>query len=303
MLTSENIHFVLNPVSGTGDLPLDVILEVIKSIDCATTIHITSVEHGAEACTQDAIHAGADLIVAYGGDGTLMEVANTIHPHTIPMAILPGGTANVIAHELNIPQNTQQALDLIFNDDNQIKSIDAGKIGEQYFLLRVSMGWEAELSLRPTVEEKSTWRTLAYTHAALQAIQDLELVTYHIVLDDDTEEYVTGINCSICNIGNVGLYGVKIGIDVVPDDGLLNVFILENKNIQAVLDITQNLLASSLPFNMEERLVHYKAKKIIVSPDYPQRMSYDGELYENPFPISVECVPNYISILTPKITQ
>lgn len=303
LLMPKNVHFVLNPASGGNQLPLACIQKTVNDLKCRTTIHITSLEHSTIACTQDALNDNADLIVAYGGDGTVMEVANTIHPYNIPMAILPGGTANVIAHELNIPQDTQQALDIIFGDNNRLRSIDAGKIGDQHFLLRISIGWEAELSLRPTTEEKANWHTLAYIRAALQAIQDLELVTYYITLDDDTEQEVIGINCSICNIGNVGLYDIKIGIDVVPDDGYLNVFILENKSIQAILDITQNLLASTLPLNIEERLIHYKAKKITVAPNKTQRISYDGEPYLKNLPITVECVSDYIKIITPNISK
>ena len=63
---------------------------------------------------------------------------------------------------------------------------------------------------------------------------------------------------------------------------------------------TQNVLANSLPIDMEERLPHYKAKKITVMPSSKQRLSLDGEAFESPFPLTVECIQDYISILTPK---
>lgn len=300
---AANIHFVINPVSGASPAPFHEFGQAMAEAECKTTMHLTKASHSATDCVQDALSAGADLVVAYGGDGTIMEVANALHGKNIPMAIVPGGTANVIAHELNIPQNPKQALDLIFKQEHELRWIDAGLVNGQHFLLRMSIGWEAELSQRPSREEKSTWGTLAYTRAALEALSDLEPVTYQITLDDDSTEEVTGINCSICNIGNVGLYGINIGIGIVPDDDYLNVLILQSQNIQAMLDIVQNLLASSSSLDVEERLLHYKAKKITVSPSQTQRMSYDGEVLEADFPISVSCVPHYISILTPKAEE
>lgn len=302
MLSStSNVHFIINPVSGNNDAPFALIGQYMAEADCQTTLHVTTLNHSAQDYANMAIASKADLVIAYGGDGTVMEIANCLHGHNIPLAILAGGTANVVAHELNIPVEPEEALDLIFNQPNELKWVDAGQINDTHFLLRFSIGWEAELSQRPTTEDKSKWGTLAYTKAALEALNDLQPVTYTITLDDDTVEEITGINCSICNIGNVGFYGANIGKGIVNDDGLLNVLILENKRVRAIVDLTQNLLSNALDeADVEEKLPHYKAKKITIAPSEPQRMSQDGEAFDNDFPITVECVPEYIQFLVPQ---
>ena len=267
MLSAKsNVHFIVNPVSGSGGASFDLIGQYMAEATCKTTLHLTKVSHSATDCVQDALASNPDLIVAYGGDGTVMEVANCLHGHDIPLAIVAGGTANVVAHELNIPVNTKDALDFIFNGDHEETWIDAGRIADEHFLLRFSVGWEAELSQRPSTEDKSKWGSLAYTKAALQAFNDLDPVTYKITLDDDTVEEIIGINCSICNMGNTGIYGINIGSGIFPDDGLLNILILQNKNIQAMLDLAQNVLASSFELNLEENLPHFKAKKLEILP-------------------------------------
>ena len=301
MLSSEsNIHFIVNPVSGSATVPFELLGKSMAEAENKTTLRVTTVNYSASDCVGDALADDANLIVVYGGDGTVMEVANCLQDQEIPLAIIPGGTANVIAHELKIPVDTQAALDLIFHHKHQEKWIDAGRVGDEHFLLRFSIGWEAELSQRPTTEDKSRWGILAYTQAALQALNDLEPVTYRMTLDDDTVEEISGINCSICNIGSAGFQEMSIGTDICPDDGLLDVLILQNKNTQAVLDIAQNVLASSFELDLEESLPHYKAKKVEILPDSPQRMSLDGEAFESAFPITFECIPRYVSILTPK---
>ncbi|GAB5492492.1 MAG: diacylglycerol kinase family lipid kinase [Phototrophicaceae bacterium] len=301
MLPSDyNVHFIINPVSGNSDAPFASIGRFMGEAECKTTMHVTKVTHSASDCVATALVDSPDLIVAYGGDGTVMEVATCLHDHDIPLAVLAGGTANVIAHELNIPVQIDQALDLIFNQEHEFLTLDAGKVNESHFLLRLCLGWEAELSLRPTTEAKSTWGPLAYTQAALEALNDTDTVSYELTFADGSTETVTGINCSVCNIGNVGLYGVNIGAGISPSDGLLNVLILQSNSLQAMADITQNLLSSALPLEIEERLPHYKAKKVTIYPSSDQRMSIDGEAFESPFPMSVECVQDYATFLIPK---
>ncbi|MGJ3238040.1 MAG: diacylglycerol/lipid kinase family protein [Anaerolineae bacterium] len=299
-LAARNIHVIINPVSGTSDAPFNIFGQVLADYPHPTTVHITKPDHDAPECVQDALHAGADLVIAYGGDGTVMSVANALHGHDVPLAIVPGGTANVVAHELNIPDNAQEALARLFNGEMSLRWIDAGKIGDQYFLLRTSIGWQAEVSQRPTTEEKSLWGRLAYTHAGLQSLSELEPVTYRITLDDDTVEEVSGIDCSLCNIGNIGIPSINISTSVVPDDGYLNVLVLQNNNLQGILDLGQNLLANILSQEIEERLLSFKAKRITVDMDQPQRVSIDGDALEMSFPLTAECVPNYIAIMAPE---
>ena len=298
---ASNIHFIVNPVSGASPAPFEHVGQAMAQTKCKTTLHVTKVNYSASDCVDDALKAGADLVVAYGGDGTVMEVANALHGKNIPMAIIPGGTANVISHELNIPQNPQQALDLIFNPRAEIRWLDAGRIDDKHFLLRLSIGLDAEVSLRPQREAKGNQGMLAYVAAALESIQELEPVQYEITLDDDGVEVVEGINCSVCNISKIG-FGIDIGTGTKPDDGLLDIMILQSNHFRALLDITQNILTGALSLESEVNLAHFSAKKVQVSAS-DQRISYDGEALETAFPVTIECVPRYISIVTPEPQQ
>jgi len=297
-MTLNSAHLIVNPVAGQTAAPFDEFSQFMQAVNADTCLHITTPEFGAPYYAQKARDNGADLVIAYGGDGTVMEVVNTLHGSDIPVGIVAGGTANVIAHELGIPLNAKQALDFIAQDNCEIQWLDAGKTENFYFLLRMGIGWEAELSQRPTTETKEQWGTLAYAQAALQALIDLDPVTYTLTLDGE-EVVVDRINCSICNIGNVGLYDIGISIDIKPDDGYLDVMVLQNKNLQGALDIAQNVLSTALPMQLEERLVRHRAKKITIHPSDSQRVSHDGEAVRPDFPLEVECVPHYAKVLRP----
>ena len=76
--------------------------------------------------------SGVDQVAGYGGDGTQMEVANGVLDSDTLMAILPGGTGNPMALELNIPRDLRQAGELICQS-TQRRKIDLGPIGERFF--------------------------------------------------------------------------------------------------------------------------------------------------------------------------
>ena len=63
----------------------------------------------AHELAQAAVAAGAEVVLACGGDGTINEVINGLAPHPVPLAILPGGTANILAHELRLPLSPVRA--------------------------------------------------------------------------------------------------------------------------------------------------------------------------------------------------
>ena len=89
------------------------------------------------------------LVIAAGGDGTYNEVINGIACTNIPMAILPLGTTNVLAKELNIPEDVEKAVDIALN--GKIHTICLGKITSnppslltRHFLLMAGIGYDGE---------------------------------------------------------------------------------------------------------------------------------------------------------------
>lgn len=296
-MSKKNIHFIINPSSGKSAPPYELIGNAIAQHEHQCFIHMTTADTPIDFYVETALNMNADLIVSYGGDGTVMGIANALYGHDTPMAIMAGGTANVVAHDLNIPVDPQQALDLIFGDNHEVVCVDAGRVNDQHFLLRFSLGWEAEMSTRPSSDDKTKWGNLAYAQASLESLGDLESVTYELTLDNGQVESVAGINCSICNIGNIGYYGLSIGKDVSADDGYLDILIVQNQSLQAVVDVAKNVLGNVL--EIEEELPHYKAKKLTIHPSGSQRMSCDGEPFEAEFPLTIECIPNFATIIVP----
>lgn len=114
---------------------------------------------------QECIRRGTDLIVAAGGDGTINEVANGVVGSNVPMMILPGGTANVLAMETGIGGKVKKAVKRM--GDLEARRIAVGKFTganghSRYFLLMAGIGLDAQIVHTLSPAMKARMGKLAY---------------------------------------------------------------------------------------------------------------------------------------------
>src|SRR6478752_6280044 len=102
-MAHRKIHVVINPVAGQDTPILNVVNRVFQESDVEWDVSITKKSGDALKQTRQAVKDGADVVAAYGGDGTVAEVASGLVRTKTLLAILPGGTANVMSIELGIP--------------------------------------------------------------------------------------------------------------------------------------------------------------------------------------------------------
>jgi YegS/Rv2252/BmrU family lipid kinase len=113
---------------------------------------------------RDAIAEGADLILAAGGDGTINEVANGVIGTPVPLAILPGGTANVLATEMGLGRSLTRVASRLA--DLTPHRISVGRLtnagGSRYFLLMAGIGLDAGIVYDLDLKLKARLGKLAY---------------------------------------------------------------------------------------------------------------------------------------------
>lgn len=108
-----------------------------------------------------------DTVAVYGGDGTLNEAANGLLGRGIPLAFLPGGTANVMAYELGLPQDPVRAARLLTRGES--RTVYPGIIDGRAFLLMAGIGFDGMAVHKVSPRIKSNVGKLAYVYAGLQA--------------------------------------------------------------------------------------------------------------------------------------
>src|SRR4029077_11224789 len=118
---------------------------------------------------REAIEAGAELIVVWGGDGMVQRSIDAMVGHDVTLAIMPAGTANLLATNLGIPHDLEQALDAALNGRN--RPIDVGTINGEHFAVMAGVGFDAEMIDAADSSAKEKLGKLAYVRTGVGAMR------------------------------------------------------------------------------------------------------------------------------------
>jgi diacylglycerol kinase (ATP) len=294
----QRIHIIVNPASGQDGLNLPSLNKVLKDLEVDWEMFVTRKGGEARERAQQAITAGVDAVVVYGGDGTVLEVASALAGSDIPMVILPGGTANVLSVELGIPADQTQAALLLGGVPNLVRQLDMGALGrsndEDLLFFHLGMGLEGAMHQEADRGAKDSAGMLAYVFAALKTITSPTMTHYRLTLDGEEVE-VDGINCMITNFGSIGIPGITLSHGIDVSDGLLDVIIIRDANVSTLIAAAANAVASG---ELAQPLLQWQAREITLVADPPQAMVVDGELIEVDS-VKIRIVPHAVRIVVP----
>ncbi len=312
MSKPKNVYVIINPAAGQDVPVLSTLNTVFNEQEVDWHALITHHAGDGRQLAQQAIDAGADIIAAYGGDGTVAEVASALIDTPVPLAILPGGTANVLSLELGIPANLAQAAKLACGVKSTLRKIDAGEVNGNHFLLRVGMGFEASMVQKADRNLKDRLGFFAYVWSGMQNLRQPPKALYHMILDGKEIE-CEGVTCGIANSGNLGQAGLKLGTRVDVSDGLLDVLLVEQASMQAVVDLLSNVFGiREAPIESVEAQVtewsdelqqlvrHWQAREISITTTPTQAVQYDGEVLEKgDGKILCKVLPQALTVIVP----
>jgi YegS/Rv2252/BmrU family lipid kinase len=291
---SKRIHVVVNPAAGQAEPILNTLNSVWRDAAIAWDVSITHQQGDAAEQTRQAVEAGVDIVAAYGGDGTVMEVANGLMDSEVPLAILPGGTGNVLSVELGIPQDLAQAAQLVSNEESRPQPVDVGQCGEQAFLLRVAAGFSAEQIQMTSRELRDRYGKLAYFIAGLQALPSAQMVRYEFTLDGQHEEF-EGTTCLIANAGSIGVQGFSLVREISIRDGLLDLIAIRSFDLDAVSSAAASIAGMAAD---SEGFRHWQAREITIACQPSQPVVVDGEDWGQT-PCTVQVLPEALAVLVP----
>ncbi len=290
----KNILVIINPASGNNEPILNTLNDVFKNYeDVFWDVRITHGAGDGARLAKEAVASGADLVAAYGGDGTVGEVARGLVGTNVPLAVLPGGTGNSLAVSLRIPINLAAAAELIFNSVPQ--AIDLGEANGEQFILRADMGVSTRMTQQASRDMKDRFGMLAYVIGAIQALGQPEQITFRMTIDGEKIE-TQGIACIITNHNELGAYNERLTMNVDPGDGLLNMFILTD--VGSMLAAAAQQLVQPNPEEPPNNLQHWAAREFVIETDPGQDYSLDGDPTGRT-PLKVWVLPQTLQILTP----
>jgi diacylglycerol kinase family enzyme len=141
----QTVAVIFNPASGgdTARESSDRIRPAIQATGKKLIWLETTREDSGQGLAKDAVGQGADLVVATGGDGTVMACATALAGSKVPLAVLPLGTGNLVATNFDIPTDLDQALEIALACRR--RRIDLGAIGDGRFVIAAGMGFDAAM--------------------------------------------------------------------------------------------------------------------------------------------------------------
>jgi YegS/Rv2252/BmrU family lipid kinase len=297
---SKHFHVVVNPASGKNEPILNTINDVFHPAGVTWIVSVTNAYGDASRQANKATQDGADVVVAYGGDGTVMKVVNGLLDTGVPLGILPGGTGNVLSIEVGIPQTLAEATKLLVSEEHAIRRIDVGQCTAagweepRHFLLRLASGFDAQRINMTGRELRDKFGRMAYFVGALQAIPESTAVQYTFTLDGEQIE-VMGFTCLVENAGNMGVEDLSLAPGVDISDGLLDVISINDLDFASLSAAIKSITDSDPD---PEHFRHWRAREVTIVSDPPQPVVGDGEQWGET-PVTITVLPGAIKVITP----
>ncbi|TRZ42952.1 diacylglycerol/lipid kinase family protein [Robertkochia solimangrovi] len=218
-----NIHFIINPIAGSGKNELDI--KLLREYFDAHTFNIvlkySEYKGHAVKLTNDSIKDDARIIVACGGDGTINEVASTLIGTSILLGIIPIGSGNGLASNLSIPKNIKKALRLI--QQQQFTTIDVGCVNNRYFFSNTGLGLPANVIEKYELSEKRT--LLSYVRATFKSVNQYTKKEKLQIQINEKTTYLNPFLILISNSNEMG-YNMSLTPKANLQDGLLDVIVI-----------------------------------------------------------------------------
>ena len=143
----RNAALIHNPLAGQAiwrsRRSLDHVVELLAAYGLTTQLIQTTGPGSATVLAREQVAAGRDLIIVCGGDGTVNEVVNGMAGSQVPLALLPAGTGNALAKELELPWDPWRAAEYI--PQGIVRRIALGRAGERYFISLAGAGADASM--------------------------------------------------------------------------------------------------------------------------------------------------------------
>ncbi len=245
------------------------------------------------------VEDGVDLVAVYGGDGTTMQAIGGIVGSEVPVGLIPGGTGNLLAGNLRLPRDPATAAKVAMRGTP--RRIDLGLMAcrgrDTYFAVAAGTGVDAELMAVTTGASKRRWGMGAYVARAWDlVVRRLKVVHHRITLDGETLE-ADAATVIVANCGLIIPPILRLKHDILFDDGLLDVVVLNAKNVAEGMDVMIRIITGL--GHGGERVLFLRGKSVTVETEGPRPVQLDGEPCGDT-PFTARIVPSAISIVVPK---
>ena len=256
----------------------------------------TTREDPGQGLTAKAVAEGVDLVMCQGGDGTVMACVTGLAGTDVPLAVLPGGTGNLLATNFDIPSDLDGAVEVALDGDRA--RLDVAAMGDDRFVVMGGIGFDAAMlrDADPTLKERVG--AVAYVLSGLRHLRR-RATRFRLRLDDRGIER-TGQGVLVGNLGRLQ-GGLPVMPDARPDDGLLDVAVLQTRTVLDWLALAVRVVLRRP--DKDPQLESFQARRIEVDCDRPQPVERDGDPAGTTDHLVIEVVPAALNLCVPRSTK
>jgi len=292
MMHNKQLLIIYNPTAGSRVLSkLETIISMLKARGATVDLCETEYEGHATEIARQKASKEYDVIVAAGGDGTIREILNGIYPNKIPVAIIPLGTANVLALELGLKNNVESIVNYIL--DGKTRRCWLGRLNGCYFSLMLSVGLDAVSVANVNRKHKKYLGKMAYVISYLAAIIKSRNLIYKVIIEDKEYEATNVI------VSNGKYYGGNFicAPQASLEDNKLYVLMAKNKGRTSAIIYALLMFMQKYPYSQSVE-IRSATKLRIECYRENEPVQIDGD-HADYLPVDVSISEDYVNLLFP----
>jgi len=287
----KRMLLIVNPYATTvSDRLKNLVVYALQGRYEVETVATEAQNHATEIGREVRDH-GYDVVVAFGGDGTLNEVANGLAGTEVPVSVLPGGSTNVVCRTLGIPNDVVDATEhlLALVDEWAPRRIDLGTVDDRHFVFSCGVGIDATVVKRVDAHPrlKSRAGPYYYSWAAISAFYRQYIVNpvrLRVEIDGEATEGVTALAQNSDPFTYFASRPIRVCEGVEIDDGSLSVGVLKRAAQRDMPTLIPRLFSEQRPAARHRQIEHFEGVREATVASTSE--TKDG--IPRPFPIQVD---------------
>jgi YegS/Rv2252/BmrU family lipid kinase len=287
---------IINPLSGAGRYEAQIhehaalARNVLAAHGIDADVRPTTKAGDAHAFARDAAAGAYDLVVAWGGDGTINEAASALVNTHVPLGIVPAGSGNGLASDLLLPFDAASALRIAAS--GRTFAIDAGRLDGYLFFNIAGVGIDAVIATRFNERGMRRRGLLAYLQLSSAELMRYRCMQYDVQLDDQRTQH----QAMLIAFANGRQYGNRLLIapGARLDDGVLEIVIVDRLPLLSIAWRLPSLFRGTLrPGN---GVTMRAARRVTISAQDAIPFHVDGEPRLGGRELTVDCLPGALRV-------
>lgn len=295
---------ISNPMAGSvSPRHKEVIVNALRA-DFKLEVADTEGRNHASELARDAVDRGFDAVLAFGGDGTINEVAQGVIGSDAALGVLPGGTTNVLARSLGMPTDPVDATAYVAHRlrAGQTQRINVGRVNDRFFLFSTGMGLDAEVVRRVEEDFHPEGRNREWVFVkklARAALLDYCRRKPQMTFTPTGGEAIRAVTTVCCN-GRPFTYLKDTPVDVCPQahlDGGLDFFCLDRIPLSSVPALATGILKTRKHIDNQHATYLHDLTGGILEADLPLPLQADGDYLGEATRAEITLVPDALDVL------